>query len=170
MERQSEPPLEFMWSNSIIHVCVKIKILYQFMDKRLMTEFAIIKINILRTTYCMWFSLCVCENRLFSTTQVYVIVRWSSSDSAALTEQLINICKNFKVSKHLLNINYLRGGEAEAQFPKEHRSDEHHLKQNEKHSRQNQLNKQIPTITPGPTHSKHRGSAQIRNPALYMNI
>lgn len=81
-----------------------------------------------------------------------------------------NICKNFKVSKHLLNINYLRGGEAEAQFPKEQRSDEHHLKQNEKHCSQNQLNKQIPNIIPSLTHSKHRGSTQIRNPVLYMNI
>lgn len=53
-----------------------------------------------------------------------------------MTEWLINICKNLEVGKHLLNINYLRGGEAEAQFPKEHRSDEHHQKQNEKHCSQ----------------------------------
>ncbi len=82
---------------------------------------------------------------------------------------LINTCDHFKVIKHLLNINHLRGGEAEAQFPKGHRSDEHRLKQNEKHCSQNQLNKQILTITPDLTHNKHRGSLQIRNSALYMN-
>lgn len=42
--------------------------------------------------------------------------------------KLFNIYKNFCFSKDLLNINYLRG--EEAQFPEEHRSDEHHLKQN----------------------------------------
>ena len=46
--------------------------------------------------------------------QVHLIMKWHPSDSKALTEQLINICKNFKVGKHLLNINYLRGGEAVA--------------------------------------------------------
>lgn len=57
-------------------------------------------------------------------------------DSTALTERLINISKNFKVGKHLLNINYGRGGEADAQFPKDHRSDEHRLEQNEKNCSQ----------------------------------
>lgn len=74
----------------------------------------------------------------------------------------------YKVSKHILNINYLRGGDAEAQFPKVRRSDEHHLRQNEKECSQNQLNKQIPTIVPSVTRSEHRGSAQIRK--LHMNM
>lgn len=58
---------------------------------------------------------------------VHFSIKWNSSDSTALTKHLINICTKLKVGKHLLNINYGRGGEADAQFPKEYRSDEHHL-------------------------------------------
>lgn len=72
--------------------------------------------------------------------------------------------------KLFLNIIYLREREAGAQFPREHRTDEHHPKQNEKHCSQNQLNKQIPAVIPRMRQSKHRGSAQIRKIILYMNI